>query len=479
MEGSSANQKWLAVAKAVTNASFDLEAYGYDSLEVALTALSERTVLMENFSSLPPLENGYRDLRAGTSSPLFLNNGASNRKAKLVTVEKNSTSRRTITIEPVLCQFIQQGLNTLLREAISECPILSLCLDLTDQRKNQKLALEGSLYGNWATIDLKSASDLLSVQLVETVFRSRGPFLDHMMDCRSSSVTSSEKATLDLKKFAGMGNALTFPVQSICFAVVCIACILVTTHKRVSYWNIRRAARHIRIFGDDIIVDSRYARQCVHWLQEVGLKVNVKKSFLEGNFRESCGVDAFMGVDITPVYLRYRPDEDSKDPSVIAGLVSTSNQAWLQGLYEFSTCLKEEVEMRIGYSLPLVSVRSGSLGWHSRTDAMTAHSWCPSTQQFFTKTAVLVPKRNKDGLDDWAALIKFFHVPLLGRDVRHLASTPWRFNLRLSKRFVPTVAYKVSEYKSEILYTNGKGELSDIGLGWLPSNEEQFIESSR
>ena len=396
-----------------------------------------------------------------------------------MTVPKNSTSRRTITIEPVLCQFIQQGLNILLRESISECPVLSLCLDLSDQSKNQKLALEGSQFGNWATIDLKSASDLLSVQLVEAVFRSRGPFLDHMMDCRSSSVTSGDKSTSDLRKFAGMGNALTFPVQSICFAVVCIACILVTTHKRVSYWNVRRAARHIRVYGDDIIIDSRYARQCVHWLQEVGLKVNLKKSFLEGNFRESCGVEAFAGVDITPVYLRYRPDDGSKDPSVIAGLVSTSNQAWFEGLYEFSTCLKEEVEERIGYSLPLVSIRSGSLGWHNRNDAMTAHKWCPSTQQFVTKAAVLSPHRRGDGLDDWAALIKAWHVPLLGRDARHLVSTPWRFHLRLSKRYVPTVSYRISNYKFERTYVDGKGELSDVDPGWLPLKEEQFIESSR
>jgi hypothetical protein len=467
------NSKWIQIAKSVMNADLDLETYGYDSLAISMAEpVSQET-------DTPPID-ASKDAVNGKSlmdSWIDFYSGASSRKAKLVTVAKNSTSRRTITIEPVLNQFIQQGLNTLLRDSISECPVLSLSLDLSDQNKNKNLALEGSLLGNWATIDLKSASDLLSVQLVELVFRHHGPFLDHMMDCRSPSVKCGEETIFHLRKFAGMGNALTFPVQSVCFAVVCIACILVTSGKRVSYWNCRQAARHIRVFGDDIIVDTKYARQCVHWLQQVGLKVNKKKSFLEGNFRESCGVDAFMGVDITPIYLRYRPDDGSKDPNAIAGLVSTSNQAWLDGLYSFSACLAEEVEERLEYSLPLVSVRTGALGWHTHLDAMTAHKWCPSLQQLVTKSVVLSARKRADRLDGYAALFKFYHVPLLGRGVKHLSSTPWRFHLRLSKKYVPTMCMGFKSYKDERSHTNGKGVFLDIDPGWLPLKEEQFTES--
>lgn len=459
------NQKWVEVSNAVKTAAFDIDAFGYDDLEVQMNDLSERTIVPR--ISNCALKSAIDHISEET---MLFKGGASSRISKLVSVEKNSTSRRTITIEQTLNQFIQQGLNTFLRDSISKCPILSLSLDLTDQSRNQTLALEGSLLDNWATIDLKSASDLLSVKLVEAVFRSSGPFMDHLMDCRSSSVKSDKEATFDLKKFAGMGNALTFPVQSVCFAVVCLACILVTSGKRVSYWNCRRAARHIRVFGDDIIISTRYARQCVHWLHAVGLKVNSKKSFLEGNFKESCGVDAFAGVDITPVYLRYRPDDGSKDPSVIAGLISTSNQAWFEGLYGLSTCLADEVEERLGKRLPFVSVRSGSLGWHCRPDTMTPHKWCYDTHQFLTKADVLVPLRRKDKLDGYAALMKFYHVPLLGRDGKHLLSTPWRFHLRLSKRLVPTVTFPFSDYKSEKSYVDWKGNPSDVDLGWLPIN---------
>lgn len=429
-EGYSANQKWSALTDSVKNAEFDLDSYGYADFGVSLSDLSERTVVDESVDQV------------------FLNLGAPRSTARLITVPKNSTSRRTITVEPMLKQFVQQGLNIILREEIERSKILSNCLALTDQSKNQQLALEGSRYDNWATIDLKSASDLLSCSLVESVFRHNGLFLDHMMDSRSAYIScpgyepplkglmSGNK--IELGKFAGMGNALTFPVQSVCFAVTCIAAILDQKGIKPTYWNVRRASRLLRVYGDDIIVDTKYARQCVNWLEKVGLQVNLNKSFLEGNFKESCGVDAWKGVDVTPIYLRSRPDSQSTEPSVIGGLVATSNQAWMRGLYEFSTALAEEVEARLGIGLPLVGQKSGSLGWHSRLDAANPTRWNSDLQAFETRALSLVPLKRKDRLDGYAALLKFYHVPLLGRGRGHLEKSPIRYKLRMALTWVPT-----------------------------------------
>lgn len=426
-EGYSANQKWSALSDSVKNAEFDLDSYGYADFGVSLSDLSERSVVDMSMDQV------------------FLNLGAPRSTARLITVPKNSTSRRTITVEPMLNQFIQQGLNIILREEIERSKILSNCLALTDQSLNQQLALEGSLYDNWATIDLKSASDLLSCSLVESVFRHNGSFLDHMMDCRSAYVSApgfTHKGDSGLKvklgKFAGMGNALTFPVQSVCFAVICIAGILDQKGIKPTYWNVRRASRLLRVFGDDIIIDSRYARHCVNWLHNVGLQVNVKKSFLEGNFKESCGVDAWKGVDVTPIYLRSRPDSQSTEPSVIGGLVATSNQAWMRGLYEFSTVLADEVEGRLGIGLPLVGQKSGSLGWHSRLDAANPTRWNRDLQAFETRALVLKPLKRRDRLDGYGALLKFYHVPLLGRGTGHLEKSPIRYKLRMALTWVPT-----------------------------------------
>ncbi len=389
---------------------------------------------------------------------------ASRSSAKLISVAKNSTSRRTITVEPMLKQFVQQGLNILLRDSIKECGILRNCIALTNQGLNQKLALEGSLYDNWATIDLKSASDLLSVSLVKSVFRHNDQFLGHMMDCRSPYVQAKGNPLLVLGKFAGMGNALTFPVQSICFAVVCIAAILDSWGSTPTYQKLERASRCIRVYGDDIIVRREYVHQCVTWLTDVGLKINIRKSFLTGNFKESCGVDAFRGVDITPHYVRYRPDQTDASPNVIASFIELSNHLWMDGLYATSTCLKNEVEETLGRSLPLVSRDSGSFGWHSRLDAMTPHKWCNSTHRFLTRTLALAPIKRGDKLDGYAALLKcllsarsdeapegfstsksirYFSRSLypepMARDEDHLNSTSMRYKVRIKQRWVPTL----------------------------------------
>jgi hypothetical protein len=385
--------------------------------------------------------------------------------ARLISVPKNSTSRRTITVEPMLYQFVQQGLNILLRDSISECGILSNSIALSDQSKNQELALEGSLYDNWATIDLKSASDLLSVSLVKSVFRHNAQFLEHMMECRSPFVECSGKPLLHLGKFAGMGNALTFPVQSICFAVVCIAAILDTKGQTPTYWRVKRASRHIRVYGDDIIVSKRYAHQCVAWLHDVGLQVNTKKSFLSGNFKESCGVEAFRGVDITPLYLKHHPVQTSFSPSVIEGYVALSNHMWMEGLYAASNWMREIVEDSLGRVLPLVSCTSGLLGWFSRQDSMSPHKWCRRTQQFLTRSVVVESIKRFDKLDGYPALLKClladpdrltveqledYHkggqefqkslIPRpLARDSDHLSKTSIRYKGRIKTRWVPTL----------------------------------------
>lgn len=421
-EGLSSNQKWSELVAAIGNDSFDTDAFGYADFGVILSSHEDRPIISNS----------------SVQSTLF--GSASRGIAKLITVPKNSTSRRTITIEPLVKQFAQQGLNGALRDSISRCGILRNSLALTDQSLNQKLALEGSIHANWATLDLKSASDLLSLRLVDQVFGHHGQFYDHMLDSRSDQIEHANVVG-PLYKFAGMGNALTFPVQSVCFAILCYAAISDYEGLKPTYWSIRRASRHVRVYGDDIIVSTRYARKVVEWIEGAGLKINTDKSFLEGNFRESCGLDAFKGVDITPIYLKYRPDHAMMTPGAVKSIVETSNHMWLSGYYEASTVLKDFVEGFLGKSLPLVSKRSEALGWHTHLDAMTPHRWNRSLHRLETRSYALKALKRSDRLDGYAALLKFFHVPLLGRPLKHLEQTVQRFKHRFSSCWVPTVNY--------------------------------------
>lgn len=421
-EGLSSNQKWSELFKGIENDAFDLGKFGYELFALDLKDVSKRQI--DTLSRLGPTTLG--DL-------------VSRNCARLISVPKNSTSRRTITIEPLLKQFCQQGLNTVLRRYISSCAVLRNCLALTDQSLNQKLALEGSLLDNWATIDLKSASDLMSLKLVKTVFGSKEVFLDLMMESRSGYV-QSEKKYFELAKFAGMGNALTFPVQSVCFAVICIAAILDYEGRKPTWGGVKRVSRHIRVYGDDIIVRSKYAHQVVDWLEQCGLKVNIDKSFLSGRFKESCGVDAYAGVDVTPLYCRHRPDGASTEPSALQGLVEFSNHLWLNCYYEAAETIRREVEQRLNTALPLVSRNSPGLGWHTRLDGANPQKWNRFLHRMETSTYVLESLKRRDRLDGYSALLKFFHVPLLGRARDHLEKSAIRFKLRIRRKWVPAKA---------------------------------------
>jgi hypothetical protein len=424
-EGLKANQKWSAVAEAIFADSLRTDDYGLDLFGLSFVDSDLSSELARAIPVSPkPLQSF--DYRASSNS------------ARLISVPKNSTSNRTITVEPVLNQFIQQGMNTVLRDSILSCDILKRCLALSDQTKNQKLALEGSLNGKWATIDLKSASDLLSQKLTDLVFSSFPDFHRRMNDCRTPCVNDGF-SDVPLGKFAGMGNALTFPVQSVTFALLAICAILDSQSSRIDKRNAMRVARSVRVYGDDIIVEAKHSSSVVNWLISFGLKVNEKKSFLVGNFKESCGVDAFRGVDITPVYAKPVPDHTSTDPSDIASLVSLSNQFWLGGYYRASECIKNEVEARLGYELPLVSKYSSSLGWHSRQDASYATKWCNKLHQLLVRAPVIKSLVRRDKLDGHAALLKFFHVPLIGRPKRHLEQTSVRFQLRIVRKWVPAL----------------------------------------
>lgn len=360
--------------------------------------------------------------------------------SRLICVPKTSTSLRTITVEPLLLQYLQQGLNRHLREEITRCSVLSRCLKLTDQSENQKLALEGSLTGEWATIDLSSASDLLSTDVVKLVFQHRPAFLEQAMSCRSSFVEYG-KRRVRLRKFAGMGNALTFPVQSTCFATLCIAAVHDALGLKPTMETCRRIASELRVYGDDIIVPTKFYTSVETWISSFSLIVNRRKTFAEGYFRESCGVDAYKGHDVTPTYVRTYPGTSFlKEASNLLSLVSTSNQLWSKCLYEASQYLANQCEDALKRKLPLVSSASGLLGWHDRYGSTEVHGWNSDTQVPIVRGLTQRPNKVADVIDGYAALIKFFHTPLIERNDGHLTRSPKRFSVRIVKGWAPANA---------------------------------------
>jgi len=350
--------------------------------------------------------------------------------AKLISVAKNSTSRRTITIEPVVLQFAQQGLNDGLRREIEQCKILRQALVLNQQLPNQYLAEIGSITGEWATLDLSSASDRLSSDVVKLVFHRFPAFLEKLFRFRSVEVRADRKPARSLTKFAGMGNATTFPVQSVVFAMITIASILHKLGKQPTHRNVLHASRMVQVYGDDIIVPTHHHSQVEEWLEHFGMRVNRHKSFTEGNFRESCGLDAFNGIDVTPLYLKFDPYDLDLGSDFIARTVDFSNHAWSECYYSLSTTIIESLSGRIK-NLPLISEDDGLVGLTNRWNARTYNYWSKRYQRPATKGLAVGSRKTSDPIDGWPALLKFFLTPLLGRPRDHLKKVSRKYDVKL------------------------------------------------
>lgn len=357
---------------------------------------------------------------------------ATERVSKLHSVPKSSTSRRTITIEPLLLMYHQQAWNTLIRDKITSDPFLSGALSLDDQMPSRQMALAASRSRAFATVDLSSASDRLSLALVCKVFKHDRLLLDGLLASRSSWCDTGN-ASLKLLKYAGMGNATTFPVQSLVFTILCVKSILTSIGKPINVRNCREALSCVRVYGDDLIIPTHaYSALCQN-LQSHGLRVNTSKSFVLSSFRESCGLDAYAGVEITPTYARMKVD-NLKDPSTIASLVSTANQLWAKGYYCAATYLSEQVEASIG-RLPLVRSVSSGLGWTCRQDAYDVQRWNSKLFAYEVRTKCLRERKRLDRIDGYAALLKFFTE--LTDSVRDFKQSVVRFQTKLNVRWIP------------------------------------------
>jgi len=159
-----------------------------------------------------------------------------------------------------------------------------------DQNPNRDAATLGSITGNTCTLDLAEASDRVSMGLVRQLFPRH--LCDALFAARSLATTMPDGRNLVLRKYAPMGSALCFPVlASVVWAVLASGLDA-------------KARKGLLVYGDDVIVCKTKVQDAINILESVGLKVNRDKSCTNGFFRESCGMDAFKGVDVTPVKLK-------------------------------------------------------------------------------------------------------------------------------------------------------------------------------
>lgn len=299
-----------------------------------------------NFPSWPDrLEKVFPFRYFGQPNELFELDQPPNNEvpAKLIAVPKTLKGPRLIASEPTALQYCQQAILGWLR-ANTPTP-LRTCIDFSSQEPSREKALLSSRTGDLATVDLSSASDRLSLWLVERLFRKSQDLLDMIDATRSIYCTDGTESgvfsLIKLRKMACQGCAYTFPVQSMAYAMIAIAVRLYESgyspyprkgyDRKITIKAIHTAARKVRVFGDDIIVPSQDVPVLAHLLLDLGLKVNASKTHHKGHFRESCGMDAYRGHNVTPLYIR--SNELAPTAASLTSWIDVRNNAYQKGLW--------------------------------------------------------------------------------------------------------------------------------------------------
>lgn len=238
-------------------------------------------------------------------------------QAKVLLVPKDCRGPRLISCEPRETMWVQQGLMHLIVDACERRRRTRGEVNFTDQTVNQVLAHAGSMTGShfahqsgmpvptsvntgsWATLDLKDASDRVSMALVRDLFPRK--WVEALTAVRSATTKLPDGGIVSMVKHAPMGSAVCFPVMALCI------------------WSIVKSAIHhvagaqapVYVYGDDVVCAPEYRKIATEALRLAGLMVNERKSFSQGPFRESCGGEYVDGIDVTPVRLRAIPNTDA------------------------------------------------------------------------------------------------------------------------------------------------------------------------
>ena len=191
-------------------------------------------------------------------------------------VYKNKEKRRFINVECFLNVVLQKVAGWSLRQCLKSNA--NCDLDLGQDYHKRLISQPG-----WSTVDWQNASDSILTWLVEQLFARCKRVFNLLDRVRSQFVLINtpfdEKSRLvNVKqyhhplKFSSMGNGFTFELLTI-----------------VNLAIVRTFDPSATVYGDDVILRSVYAKDFIHHMTAVGFVPNLKKSFINLPFRESCG----------------------------------------------------------------------------------------------------------------------------------------------------------------------------------------------
>ncbi len=318
---------------------------------------------------------------------------------RVVFVPKTQTTPRVIAIEPSHVQYMQQSLKDYLYTTLETHALTRHSIRFARQDVNQRLAHTASIDKRLATLDLKDASDRVHLHLVQRIFKNSG-ILEYLEDARSLHAVLPNGKNIVLSKYASMGSALCFPVESMVFYTLILSAMHILDGGRPSSQSIRRYGKSIDIYGDDIIIPVEYTDFVVKYLESYALKVNVNKSFKDSSFRESCGADFYAGVPVNPVYARMVPHDSSRlwDASTIMSWNATADLFYMKGQWLVAQVIRDLLRQVVKRTIPRSRKPGSGLSHFSFLFDTHCH-YDPELHNFRQKRIVFDPTKKKDRID--------------------------------------------------------------------------------
>jgi hypothetical protein len=326
------------------------------------------------------------------------------RPVKVVLVPKTLKTPRVIAMEPTCMQFVQQALLAAFRDGMDKDRNLSMFVSLNDQVPNQELSRRGSLTGDLSTLDLSEASDRVSNQLVRELTKFH-PWLSKALDATRSRKAVVLGKTIRLAKYASMGSATCFPIETLVFLTCVFVGIERSLKRPLRQGDLYDYRGSVRVYGDDIIVPNTMTGSVIDSLETYGFKVNRRKSFWTGRFRESCGREYFAGEDVSIVRVRTYIPSSRKHARELVSTVALRNNFFLAGMWKTAQHLDRLIGGLIDF--PAVLPTSPCLGRYSFL-GYDSEKQCRNLHRPMVRGFVISSRSPRSPLGGLGALQKFF-----------------------------------------------------------------------
>lgn len=181
--------------------------------------------------------------------------------SRMSTVSKNNRTDRPIDMVPFWNMVAQLSCMSDMRRQVYK----TRGIDLSNLADLHKTLIR---HDHLATIDLKNASNSFWCSVIEQLWPKS--MTRHLFNLRNA-YTEADGVYHQYEMFGPMGCGLTFDVMTF------------TLHSLVQNFGFAS------VFGDDVICPVNSVGDVLHLIKQLGMQVNVDKTFASGNFRESCG----------------------------------------------------------------------------------------------------------------------------------------------------------------------------------------------